>query len=129
MTGLLRRSLLLVAAPLALLCLRIATGHEGIATASVLAHGDKKLEGAELFGSSGCTHCHGAQGNGTDQGPDLRDLRKKLKPEQITEQIKHGGKEMPAFGDSLNDGQIADLVAFLGAKKWQSVPPPTSSAP
>ena len=123
MAGLLRRSLFFVTVPLLLFALRTATGPLGASPTIVLAHADKKLEGAELFGASGCTHCHGVEGNGTDRGPSLRQLRKKLKPEQITEQIKHGGKEMPAFGDSLDDGQIAELVAFLDARKWQTVPP------
>ena len=96
---------------------------------NVSAHEDRKLAGGELFATRGCSHCHGVEGTGTDQGPSLRDVRKRLKPEQIADQIKHGGKEMPAFGEGLDDRQIADLVAFLDAKTWTTTRFPRSSVP
>ena len=93
--------------------------------APAAAFADKKAEGAELFATRGCTHCHGNDGQGTDKGPALRELRKKLKSDRINEQIVHGGQGMPAFGDSLKPDEVEDLVEFLRAKKWVTPPQPT----
>ena len=90
--------------------------------APAAAFADGKEAGAELFATRGCTHCHGADGMGTDKGPSLRDLRKKLKDGQVREQIVHGGQGMPAFGDSLKDEEVDELVSFLRAKKWVTPP-------
>jgi mono/diheme cytochrome c family protein len=47
---------------------------------------------------------------------------------QIAHQIHDGGLEMPAFGTSLTDPQIQDLVAYLRAKR-KFVPPAPKPAP
>src|SRR5438094_524315 len=44
---------------------------------------DKKAAGSELFANRGCAHCHGDDGQGTDRGPALRELRKKLNADRI----------------------------------------------
>jgi len=43
-------------------------------------------------------------------------VRTQLKAAQIADQIKHGGQKMPAFGDSLSQDEIMQLVSFLRAK-------------
>ena len=78
------------------------------------------VSGTALFTSSGCVHCHGDGGQGGEIGPNLQDVGKRLQPAAITTQIHDGGKAMPAFGESLTDAQIADLVAYLRTLK----PPP-----
>lgn len=93
---------------------------------TVAAHGDPKADGAQTFANSGCQHCHGAAGEGTKKGPPLLDIRKRMNDEQVKEQIKHGGKSMPAFADSLDDTQLESLVKFLRAKKWLPIPTPTA---
>ena len=103
----------------------ISSLHAPRATAAAT---DKRLEGAELFATSGCTHCHGSNGEGTEQGPALLELRKHLSAERITDQIAHGGGAMPAFGDVLKPTAIESLVVFLRAKKWASAPVPPASA-
>lgn len=90
--------------------------------APAAAFADKKAAGAELFSTRGCAHCHGDNGQGTDKAPALRDLRKKLSADRIRDQIVHGGQGMPAFGDSLKDEEVDDLVSFLRAKKWVTPP-------
>ncbi len=95
--------------------------------ASAAAFADKKAEGAELFATRGCAHCHGSDGQGTERAPALRELRKKLSAEKITDQIVHGGGNMPAFGDSLKPEEVTDLVAFLRAKNWVTPPQPSLS--
>lgn len=90
------------------------------------ARADTKQDGAALFASSGCGHCHGDSGQGTAKGPSLADLRKKMKADEATKQIKDGGKTMPPFGDSLDDKQIQELVKFLRSRhpKFQAPAPP-----
>lgn len=101
-----------------LFAVAIACGlREGpIATVQASAKGDKQA-GAALFHESGCEHCHGADARGTDRGPDLSTVGKRLSREQIEKQIQNGGGSMPAFGEALQPDQIADLVAFLHDKK------------
>jgi ubiquinol-cytochrome c reductase cytochrome b subunit len=83
----------------------------------VSAGSSAKQRGAELFATHGCAHCHGTAGVGGGKGPDLQLVRKRMSKEQITLQIRNGGLEMPAFGSSLTDPQIQDLVAYLRAKR------------
>ena len=91
------------------------------------ASSDSKAQeeaGAALFRDTGCTFCHGADLKGTKKAPSLDDLRaqKQWTPEKMTDQILNGGQKMPPFRDSLSDEQIADLVAFLRAKKRPAIP-------
>ena len=89
---------------------------------------DPVKAGAELFGKSGCTFCHGATGMGTERAPSLRDVRKRKSDDEIRHQIHDGGQMMPPFGEALTDEEIANLSAFLRAKDaWNLVPPPVTS--
>lgn len=85
-------------------------------TPAAEARADAKQEGAALFASSGCAHCHGDAGQGTAKGPALHDVRKKLNAAAMAKQIKEGGQSMPGFADSLDDAQIERLVKFLRGK-------------
>ena len=78
-----------------------------------------KLDGSAVFASSGCTQCHGPLGLGTEKGPSLRDVRKRMDGDAVYKQIEEGGQAMPPFGDALDDDQITALVEFLrGKKPW-----------
>ena len=81
--------------------------------------------GAILFRDTGCAHCHGVGGIGGKKAPSLVGIRadKNWPPPKITSQILNGGQKMPPFGDSLTDPQIAQLVAYVRAKK-RPIPPP-----
>ena len=82
--------------------------------------GAKKEEvqhGEELFKEKGCTHCHGEFGQGKDDAPDLTNVRKRMKAEQVEKQIHDGGQVMPAFGDSLTADETHALVEFLRSKR------------
>ncbi len=83
--------------------------------------------GAVLFRDKGCAYCHGVGGTGGKKAPSLVDIRKNTlwPPAKMTEQITNGGQKMPPFGDSLTDQEIAQLVAYLRAKK-RPVPPPVT---
>lgn len=72
---------------------------------------------AVLFHESGCEHCHGVDGIGSDKGPSLLTVGKQLNKDAIRKQIHDGGGEMPAFADALQPDEIDRLVNSLAAKK------------
>jgi mono/diheme cytochrome c family protein len=76
-----------------------------------------RAAGAELFKQNGCEHCHGADGIGTDRGPSLTTVGKRLHKDQIEQQILDGGKQMPPFKDVLNGDETRKLVDYLAHKK------------
>jgi ubiquinol-cytochrome c reductase cytochrome b subunit len=76
-----------------------------------------RAEGAELFKEKGCEHCHGVEGVGTEKGPSLTTVGKRLKKDEIERQIREGGKQMPPFGDVLNEDEMRKLVDYLAHKK------------
>jgi mono/diheme cytochrome c family protein len=76
-----------------------------------------RAAGAELFKEKGCEHCHGPDGVGTDHGPSLMTVGKRLNKDQIEHQIREGGKQMPPFADVLNDDETHKLVDYLAHKK------------
>jgi mono/diheme cytochrome c family protein len=80
--------------------------------------------GAELFKQIGCEHCHGPDGIGTDRGPSLATVGKRLKREQIEHQILDGGKQMPPFEDVLTFDETRKLVDYLAHKKKAPKPLP-----
>jgi len=91
---------------------------------------ESKKAGATLFHEKGCEHCHGANGQGGELGPDLSTVGKRLKKQQIEHQIHDGGAAMPAFGDVLQPDEIKDLVDFLHAKRKASKnPAPATHSP
>ena len=81
------------------------------------AAGSDRGAGAEIFKQNGCEHCHGVDGVGTDKGPALTTVGKRLHKEQIEHQIRAGGKQMPPFQDVLNDEQVGQLVDYLAHMK------------
>jgi mono/diheme cytochrome c family protein len=97
-------------------------------TSRVAAGSNAKALGAEVFASHGCAHCHGVNGVGGGQGPDLQLVRKRMNKAQIARQIHDGSKEMPAYGDQLSSVQIDDLVAYLHAKRKTIVKVPKPAA-
>ena len=80
-------------------------------------------DGATLFATKGCAHCHGANGIGGGIGPDLAHVRDRLTPTQIATQIRDGGKAMPAFGDILSSQEVSHLVDYLRSRR-QPAPTP-----
>jgi mono/diheme cytochrome c family protein len=73
--------------------------------------------GAAVFHDKGCQHCHGADLEGTDRGPDLFTIGKKWHKDRIEQQIREGGNGMPAFGNVLQPDEIKSLVDYLSAKR------------
>jgi mono/diheme cytochrome c family protein len=87
--------------------------------------------GAAVFHDKGCQHCHGADLEGTDRGPDLFTIGKKWHRDRIEKQIIEGGNGMPAFGDLLQPDEIKSLVDYLSAKRKpiHKSPAPKTPAP
>ena len=91
--------------------------------------------GSVLFHEVGCEHCHGVEGVGTERGPSLLTVGKRLKKDAIERQIHDGGGGMPAFADALQPDEIQQLVGYLATKKKAPkgvvayVAPPASAAP
>jgi len=101
-----------------LLVLSVLLMVAGLAGPSASAASDAdRTTGAEVFKQNGCEHCHGVDGVGTDRGPALTTIGKRLHKDQIEHQIRNGGKQMPPFQDVLNDEQVRQLVDYLAHKK------------
>jgi mono/diheme cytochrome c family protein len=83
----------------------------------VHADSDSVRRGAELFAGNGCAHCHGDNGIGGGKGPDLKNVAHHMNAKQLAMQIHDGGKNMPPYGDALDEKQIADLVDYLRSKR------------
>ena len=94
---------------------------------TVQAFSRKDREQAEIvFKKRGCEHCHGVDGVGTTRGPSLATVGKRLSKDQIEQQLKGGGKQMPAFGDVLPPDEMKELVDYLVHKKKLPKGAPTS---
>lgn len=82
------------------------------ASVSGSSHGQRN-HGAALFAESGCQHCHSIRNVGGHKGPDLSGVGRRKSEAAIREQIIHGSKVMPEFGDVLKPEEINDLIAYL----------------
>lgn len=99
---------------------------------AALASADSQADetaGAVLYRDKGCAHCHGATLEGSKKAPPLADIRKDKvwTPAKMTDQILNGGQKMPPFADSLTDQDVAQIVAYLRAKRRPLPPPPASA--
>ena len=104
----------LVAALLALLALLVL-----LAAASLGWALPPDTPAASATFKSQCASCHGPDGAGTAAGRSLNvaDLRSTAvqgqSDAQLEQIVKNGINNMPAFGDSLSDQEIAGLVAHI----------------
>ncbi len=108
---------------LAAACFLISTRQISVVQAS--SHKDREA-GEILFRERGCQHCHGVEGIGTELGPDLSTVGKRLKKHAIEQQILKGGEGMPAFGNVLAPDEVASLVAYLNGKRKPTTRPSAS---
>lgn len=72
--------------------------------------------GATLFDEQGCGSCHvlaDADSTGTT-GPNLDEAQPSF--DAAFQQIQNGGGVMPAYGEQLDEEQIADLAAYVSER-------------
>lgn len=113
----------LMAALLSLSCAWLAaipinrmTGSSATATSSgssseSVASPELIAQGHEYYEMS-CSHCHGDDATGDDDGPDLHHLR--ISNAGIARSIKKGIKgQMPNYAKKYDDRQIAAIVIYL----------------
>jgi ubiquinol-cytochrome c reductase cytochrome b subunit len=72
--------------------------------------------GGKIYQSDGCAACHGEGGTGTQRGPALVDVGKKLSAVQVTDLLHNPTAKMKAGGMPAvtgGDEEIRSLVAYL----------------
>lgn len=67
--------------------------------------------GKPLFDSN-CSTCHGADGTGGTFDESVVKAQSK-DDAYIADYVINGDGQMPAFGDSFSDQQIADIIAYV----------------
>lgn len=96
----------------------------GLADTAKPAMNAKAKRGAAIF-QQNCVSCHNKQPNdSTPFGPpNLHGIFSSkpmvtppVTPAQATDVIKNGKAPMPAFGSTLTEAQINDLIAYLKAQ-------------
>ncbi|MGI8634299.1 MAG: c-type cytochrome, partial [Segetibacter sp.] len=75
------------------------------------------LAGSNLFYDKGCLYCHKVQNYGGNVGPDLTHVARRLNEQQMKIRIINGGDNMPAYGPSLKENELKELVAFLKSRR------------
>lgn len=60
-----------------------------------------------------CLACHGAEGTGGHNGPDLQLSQTAEDAQKVIERVKNGGTTMPAFADILTEEEIRNVAAYL----------------
>jgi len=78
-------------------------GTEDTATGDAVA-------GEAVFDAN-CASCHGVGGTGGSSGPDL--TAESEEAGEIEEIVRNGEGDMPAYEGTLDDQEIADVVAYV----------------
>ncbi len=92
------------------------TAGPGLADSGNSAAPASAEQGAEVFASHGCGYCHENGGRSAGKGPQLMGTARDNS--FIKFRVQHGKEgRMPAFGGSLTDAQIADVIAYIRSLK------------
>lgn len=67
-------------------------------------------EGLKVY-ENNCLSCHGAEGSGGHNGPNLQDIN--MDKEQIIKQIKNGSGNMPGFEGTLTEEEIKAVTEYI----------------
>jgi mono/diheme cytochrome c family protein len=90
-----------------------ATTSAPVTQASMVAAGDA-ANGEKLFEQQHCNGCHGTKAKPPGKFPNLFKIKwNDHEYEEAFAMIKKGKTPMPAYGEKLNDKQIADIIAFV----------------
>jgi mono/diheme cytochrome c family protein len=69
-------------------------------------------EGLTLYNNT-CLSCHGNQGAGGHNGPDLQISKVTSDKDAVIERIKNGGSSMPAFEGQLTEEEIKSIAEYV----------------
>ena len=75
--------------------------------------GSSEPHAGEALFSANCAGCHGADGTGNGANPDLTQSTESNTDEQLKDIITNGQGSMPAYGMTLTEEEIDDLVGYL----------------
>ena len=89
--------------------LTACSGGETDEVAAIAALTGDSAAGQAIFDAN-CASCHGAMGEG-GTGPAI--AGESDETEELIEYVLYGEDEMPAFGDTLEDQEIADVIAYV----------------
>jgi mono/diheme cytochrome c family protein len=84
------------------------------------------VPGGKLYQSDNCAACHGEGGTGTQRGPALVDVGKKLSAVRVTDLLHNPTAKMKAGGMPTvtgSDEEIISLVAYLRSLKSTGTAP------
>ncbi|HEY8545843.1 MAG TPA: cytochrome c, partial [Acidimicrobiales bacterium] len=73
--------------------------------------GDEQASGEEIYRER-CASCHGGDGSGTGSAPPIRGVAERLSLEDHIAVVTEGRGEMPAWGDTLTEEEIAAVVEY-----------------
>jgi ubiquinol-cytochrome c reductase cytochrome b subunit len=91
--------------------------HAHLPPADVAGLQGEAARGAELFEQQACLACHRIDGQGGQRGPDLSTVGDRLTRDQLAWRILNGGRNMPAYGQTLAPDELNALVAFLSEQR------------
>jgi len=72
---------------------------------------DAELEAIYAVYMEHCSECHGSQGQGEDDYPDIRNT--KMTIEQIKQRIRTGKGDMPDFNDEIKEPMLTRLAQMV----------------
>lgn len=89
------------------------TGGETETAAETEAGGEAAADGASVYAQAGCGSCHTLEAAGSSGtiGPNLDES--KPDRELVVDRVTNGRGAMPAFSDSLTDGQIEAVADYV----------------
>jgi ubiquinol-cytochrome c reductase cytochrome b subunit len=87
--------------------------HAELPPAEVAHLSGPAARGAVLFEEKACLACHAIGDEGGGRGPALTGIGDRLTRDQLVWRILYGGRNMPAYGQTLTPDELDALVAFL----------------
>ena len=91
-----------------------STDTGGVSTADIAALTGDVTAGETVYANS-CAFCHTATGGENGTTPALTDRVPGLSKDAVIENVLNGKGSMPGFASTLENQQIADVVAYVQA--------------
>ena len=81
------------------------------------------LAAAEANFAANCKNCHGANGEGSNLGPNLVERPVLLRPTDFLDSIKKGRGKMPMLGVIVNEQASREILEWLRTKRFAMARP------